>query len=106
MKSILERFKNEPVLLAQAAAVIIGLGAAWGLTLTDIQTGAVMAALAFVGALVGRGQVTPTRAIAAEETEAGVLVAGEASDVRTGEPVDVVPAGGDDYEPEHGHPRE
>ena len=92
MNTILERIRREPVILAQAAAILLGLGAAWGLSLTDDQTSAVMAALAFLGAVIGRQQVTPNRTVAAEQAEVGgPLVAGEAADVSSGEEVEVVP---------------
>lgn len=100
MKAVLERLRREPVLLTQGAAILIGLGAAWGLALTDAQQVAVMAALAFVAAAIGRQKVTPNRTVAAERPEVdGPVVAGEAADVKAGEEVEVVPVDDGDGPP-------
>lgn len=86
---MIARLRREPVLISQAAAVIIALLAAWGLALTEVQTAAVMGACAFIGAIIGRSQVTPTVDVGAEQDDTG-LVAGPAAEVPEGNPVEVI----------------
>lgn len=75
------------------AAALLGALVAFGVPLTDDQQKAVLALVAvlapFVVALVARPTVTPTADVAARETSAGVIIAGPASPVPNGTPVDV-----------------
>lgn len=111
MNAIVERVKREPALVLGLVGAVIALLLAFGLDLTNEQqagiTGLVIAILAFVT----RSQVTPNRAVGAAQEDrdpGGDLVAGEASELTTGTPVDVIPAVdvyGDD-EARHAKPSE
>lgn len=90
---ILDRLRREPVLLTMAGALMVSGLAAFGLELSREQSAWVTALVVFVGAVVGRSQVTPTVNVAAKEQEPGApLEAGPAADVKTGDAVDVTPA--------------
>lgn len=52
--------KNEPVLVLGAVQTAIALGVSFGLHLSTEQTGAILAFVAAVIALITRTQVTPT----------------------------------------------
>lgn len=91
MKALKKRLLEEPVLLSQIAALIVAGLAAWGLPLTDAQSGVVMGFAVLVAALVGRSKVTPLVKTAAAEDEDGEILAGPAApDVPEGTEVDVV----------------
>lgn len=66
--SIIDRIKNEPVLVTGLVAAILEVAAAFGLSVTDVQRGAILTAVAAVltllGAGVARAKVTPARKVA------------------------------------------
>ena len=95
MNAIIERVKNEPALLLGLVGAVISLLLAFGWDATPEQQGAIMAAVVALLAVLTRSQVTPTRKVAAKEDEdspAGDLVAGPASELPDDSPVDVIPA--------------
>lgn len=59
MTAIFDRIRNEPALVTGVVSALIALGVSFGLDLSGEQTGAIMAAVAAVMALVVRQQVTP-----------------------------------------------
>lgn len=65
MNKIVDIAKNEPALVVGAVVALLGVLAAFGLAITNEQSGAIVAAvgalLALLGAKVTRGKVTPTR---------------------------------------------
>ena len=89
--------EREPVALIMAAAAAVSatitLLAAFGLTLTDAQrdailtTGVAWAVLLVVLIPLVRSSVTPRAAVVERVTPAGVVVAGDASELPTGTPV-------------------
>lgn len=78
-----------------AAAAIVGLLVAFGLPLTGDQQAAILGVVGVVAplivALVARNQVTPNTNVVAFRTSDGP-VAGDASPIKTGTPVDVAKA--------------
>lgn len=52
--------KNEPVLIQSLAQAILGLFLAFGVDLSNEQTGSIMAVVAVILAIVARMFVTPT----------------------------------------------
>ena len=80
MSTIIDRVRREPVLISQGVAVVIGLLVAFGINLTEAQTAAVLAAAAFLGALVGRSQVKPMVDVL-EHAVDGEVVAGPANEL-------------------------
>lgn len=85
---------REPALILGAIQTVLALAIAFGLDLSNEQTGAILAASAAVLAVVTRSQVSPSATVAAETESASPtgIVAGPAADAPTGTPVDVVPA--------------
>lgn len=63
MNSIINLIRREPVAVAGFVSALISLAAAFGLQLSAEQTGAVMAIVPALSALVVRGQVTPTNVV-------------------------------------------
>jgi hypothetical protein len=59
--------KNEPVLLQSLVQAILGLVLAFGVDLSNEQTGSIMALTAVVLAVAARAFVTPTNKIDAPE---------------------------------------
>lgn len=64
--SILDRIRREPALVTGLVSAGIALLVAFGLELTGEQTGAIMAVVVAVLAVVTRSQVTPTVDVADE----------------------------------------
>jgi hypothetical protein len=58
---MLERLRNNPVLVSGFVTALLGLLMAFGLNLSDVQLGAIMAFVGSVLAIVARGKVTPNR---------------------------------------------
>jgi hypothetical protein len=58
---MLERLRNEPVLVTGLLTAVLALLAAFGLPLSDEQVGSILAVAAAGLALVARRKVTPTR---------------------------------------------
>lgn len=89
--------EREPVALIMAAAAAVSatitLLAAFGLTITEAQRDAILATgiswavLLVVLIPLVRSYVTPRAAVVERVTPAGVVVAGEASELPTGTPV-------------------
>lgn len=59
--NILDRVRNEPVLVTGLLTAVLALLAAFGLSLSDEQVGAILAVTASVLAFVVRSKVTPVR---------------------------------------------
>lgn len=90
---IVAQIRRQPVLLSQAAALLISGLAAFGLDLSKEQSAWIAGVAVFLAALFGFSQVTPTISVAASEPEPDApLEAGPASDVKTGDKVEVVEA--------------
>lgn len=97
MHAIWEKIKREPALLLGLLGASITLATAFGLELTNEQTGGITAVVVAILAIITRANVTPNVSVAAKEAHAPVeeqaeveLIAGEASEVITGAPVDVI----------------
>lgn len=97
MRAIWEKIKREPALLLGLIGAGFTMFASFGLTLSDAQTASITAFVVVVLAIITRQSVTPNVSVAAKEAHAPIeqnaeveLVAGEASEVLTGAPVDVV----------------
>lgn len=59
MSAVVDRIRREPALVVGFVAAMIALGTAFGLELTNEQTGAISAFVVAVLAFVTRSQVTP-----------------------------------------------
>ena len=108
--------KYEPLIsissIVAGATAIVALLVAFGVPLTEDQK---VAILGFVGvlapvivALVTRGRVTPNAAVVEGLNSSGIVYAGEANELPTGEPIresgslhDNYVLDEDDYQPEH-----
>lgn len=91
MSEIIKRVTREPAALLGLVTATVGLVILFGVDLTEAQTAGI---LTFVGALVVllRFLVTPSSEVAAQELPSGEVVAGPASAVVDGLPVNVTPA--------------
>ena len=58
---MIERIRNEPVLVTGAVQALLGLLLAFGLDLTNEQTASIMVATAALLAFVARSKVTPVQ---------------------------------------------
>lgn len=63
MSTIIERIKNEPVVVTALVQSVVALVVSFGLPLSPEQIGGILAVTAALLAFVARAQVTPTRAI-------------------------------------------
>lgn len=63
MNTVVERIKNEPVLVTSFVSAALALCVAFGVDLSEAQTGAVMAVVIAALGFVARTQVTPNRAL-------------------------------------------
>lgn len=61
MKAIIEKLRNEPVLMSGFVTALLGVFVAFGMELSDEQVGALLALVGSALAIVARGKVTPTR---------------------------------------------
>jgi hypothetical protein len=59
--SVLEKIRREPALVAGLVQAVLALLVAFGVPLSDVQVGAILAVSAAVLAFVVRSKVTPTR---------------------------------------------
>lgn len=85
----MEHIKREPVILSVLAGNLLALAVAFGISLTEVQTGAIMALVSTLVVIVfGRTNVTPNVNVAAR-VDHGTEVAGPAADLPTGTPVTV-----------------
>jgi len=60
MATITQRIRREPALVSGLVTAVLALVVAFGVDLSQEQTGAILAVVAAVMALVTRAQVTPT----------------------------------------------
>lgn len=61
MKNLIEKLRNEPVLVTGFVTAVLGLLVAFGLELSDEQIGAILAVVGAALAIVARQKVTPNR---------------------------------------------
>lgn len=72
---MLEKIKSEPVLVVALVQALLGLSVAFGLDLTDVQIGAVLAVTSAGLGFIARSRVSPVdnsilgKAVAPEEPE-------------------------------------
>ena len=108
--------KYEPLVsvssIVAAATAIVALLVAFGVPLTEDQKVAILGLVGVVApvivALVTRGKVTPNAAVVEGLNSSGIVYAGEANELPTGEPIresgslhgNYVPDE-DDYQPQH-----
>lgn len=97
MRAIWEKVRREPAVLLSLLGAGFALASAFGFDLSKEQTGAITAFIVVLLGIITRQSVTPNVSVAAKEAHPPEaehvepeLVAGEASDVITGAPVDVV----------------
>lgn len=89
---VLQSIKKEPVLISVLVGNLIALAAAFGLQLSETQTGAVMALVSTITVLIfGRPNVTPNVSVVARKDD-GTAVAAEASVYQNGTPLETAPA--------------
>lgn len=99
MKYILEKIQREPALLVGLAGAVIAVLVSFNVALTQGQQAAIIGLVIAVGAIIVRQSVTPNVSVGAKQDDLDPgLVAGPASVVPTGEPVDVIPALGEDLD--------
>ena len=109
--------KYEPLIsissIVAAATAIIALLVAFGVPLTEDQKVAILGLVGVIApvivALVTRGKVTPNAAVVEGLNSSGIVYAGEANELPTGEPIresgslhdNYVPDEDDGYQPQH-----
>ena len=108
--------KYEPLIsissIVAAATAIIALLVAFGVPLTEDQKVAILGLVGVIApvivALVTRGRVTPNAAVVEGLNSSGIVYAGEANELPTGEPIresgslhDNYVPDEDDYQPQH-----
>ena len=108
--------KYEPLIsissIVAAATAVIALLVAFGVPLTEDQKVAILGLVGVIApvvvALVTRGKVTPNAAVVEGLNSSGVVYAGEANELPTGEPIresgslhDNYVPDEDDYQPQH-----
>ena len=108
--------KHEPLIsvssIVAAATAVIALLVAFGVPLTEDQKVAILGLVGVVApvivALVTRGKVTPNAAVVEGLNSSGIVYAGEANELPTGEPIresgslhDNYVPDEDDYQPQH-----
>ena len=108
--------KYEPLIsvssIVAAATAIVALLVAFGVPLTEDQKVAILGLVGVLApvivALVTRGKVTPNAAVVEGLNSSGIVYAGEANELPTGEPIresgslhDNYVPDEDDYQPEH-----
>ncbi len=108
--------KYEPLIsvssIVAAATAIIALLVAFGVPLTEDQKVAILGLVGVLApvivALVTRGRVTPNAAVVEGLNSSGIVYAGEANELPTGEPIresgslhDNYVPDEDDYQPQH-----
>ena len=80
MSTILDRIRREPALVTGLVGAVIALGVSFGLELSGEQTGAIMALVSAILAVVTRQQVTPVVDVV-EQLDGTEVVAGPANDI-------------------------
>ncbi len=108
--------KYEPLIsissIVAAATAIVALLVAFGVPLTEDQKVAILGLVGVIApvivALVTRGKVTPNAAVVEGLNGSGIVYAGEANELPTGEPIresgslhDSYVPDDDDYQPQH-----
>ena len=108
--------KYEPLIsissIVAAATAVIALLVAFGVPLTEDQKVAILGLVGVLApvivALVTRGKVTPNAAVVEALNGSGIVYAGEANELPTGEPIresgslhDNYVPDDDDYQPQH-----
>lgn len=108
--------KYEPLIsissIVAAATAVVALLVAFGVPLTEDQKVAILGLVGVIApvivALVTRGKVTPNAAVVEGLNSSGIVYAGEANELPTGEPIreagslhDNYVPDEDDYQPEH-----
>ena len=108
--------KYEPLIsissIVAGATAVIALLVAFGVQLTEDQKVAILGLVGVVApvivALVTRGRVTPNAAVVEGLNSSGIVYAGEANELPTGEPIresgslhDNYVPDEDDYQPQH-----
>ena len=108
--------KYEPLIsissIVAGATAIVALLVAFGVPLTEDQKVAILGLVGVVApvivALVARGRVTPNAAVVEGLNSSGIVYAGEANELPTGEPIsesgslhDNYVPDEDDYQPQH-----
>jgi ascorbate-specific PTS system EIIC-type component UlaA len=95
MKAIVDRVRREPALLVGLVMAILIALTEFGIEVTAGQQAAIVGVIIAIGAIIVRQAVTPNVSVGALEDDmtntSGELVAGQASEIPTGDPVDVVP---------------
>lgn len=95
MSTIVRKIREEPALLVGFVSAVLILLTAFGVPLTEGQQGAIIGVVIAIGAIIVRQSVTPNVKVGALEDNlerhTGGLMAGSASDVPEGDPVDVIP---------------
>lgn len=92
--------KREPLIttatITGLVAAVIALVVAFGVDLSDEKQTAILGVVSVIAPLIVaafvRGQVTPTSSVVAQRDPDGAVVAGDASAVTTGAPVEVIPS--------------
>ena len=108
--------KYEPLIsvssIVAAATAVVALLVAFGVPLTEDQKVAILGLVGVIApvivALVTRGKVTPNAAVVEVLNGSGIVYAGEANELPTGEPIresgslhDNYVPDEDDYQPQH-----
>ena len=108
--------KYEPLIsvssIVAAATAVVALLVAFGVPLTEDQKVAILGLVGVIApvivALVTRGKVTPNAAVVEGLNGSGIVYAGEANELPTGEPIresgslhDNYVPDEDDYQPQH-----
>ena len=108
--------KYEPLIsvssIVAAATAVVALLVAFGVPLTEDQKVAILGLVGVIApvivALVTRGKVTPNAAVVEGLNSSGIVYAGEANELPTGEPIresgslhDNYVPDEDDYQPQH-----
>ena len=109
--------KYEPLIsvssIVAAATAVVALLVAFGVPLTEDQKVAILGLVGVIApvivALVTRGRVTPNAAVVEGLDSSGIVYAGEANELPTGEPIresgslhdNYVPDEDDGYQPQH-----
>lgn len=92
MNYIVTKIRSEPALLVGLVTAVLILLAEFGVELTQGQQAAIIGVIVAIGAIIVRSAVTPNIRVGAleDDHEQEGLMAGHASDIPDGDPVDVV----------------
>ena len=91
---IIDKVRREPALLVAFVTAVLILLTEFGVDLTAGQQASIIGVIIAIGAIIVRQSVTPNISVGALEDDQGnpngELMAGQASSVPDGDPVDVV----------------